>query len=105
MTNPTKSAMDVWREAKAAHGLKIWSYGRMTNKAEPAAATVIDQALQAARDEERAAVVAWLRKSSLATAKGIRHASPRNAGAMARTSGSIAWLADQLDRGEHRREG
>jgi len=84
-------AMKVWREAMSAHGLKIWSQGKMSPDAEPAAASVIEAALQKARDEEREAVVAWLRKRFEETGFDFEYAA-------------FPEAADAFERGEHRRE-
>lgn len=82
-------AMKVWREAQVAFDEHPESPFADTDAADLAAASVIEAALQKARDEEMAAVVAWLREKPNAVGMGYH----------------TGYLADLIDRGAHRREG
>lgn len=84
MTNPTKSAMDVYREISSIR------FQKQPHDSSYEAATVIDQALQAAREEERAAVVAWLRNDASAAW-----------GEACDGMEEMSWCIDAIERGDH----
>jgi len=82
-------AMKVWQEAVSAadeDGPALYLNS--------AAASVISDALQKAREEERAAVVAWLRNDASAAW-----------GEACDDLDEMSWCIDAIERGEHRREG
>lgn len=82
-------AMKVWVDSIAAYsGAKVLN-GKTHEQSIESAAFVIEAALQKARDEERAAVVAWLREKPNAVGMGYH----------------TVYLANLIKRGEHRREG
>jgi hypothetical protein len=83
-------AMKVWREAQSVFDEHPEGPFADTDAADVAAASVIEAALQKARDGERAAVVAWLDDAN-------------------KKDGADGWniglISLGIERGEHRREG
>lgn len=79
-------AMKVWIGARESYHDAV-----TVLSAHEAAASVIEAALQKARDEERAAVVAWLRENPM---NGDYDFGP-----------GMEVSADAIERNEHRREG
>jgi hypothetical protein len=90
-------AVKVWWEARRAwHSRPLTPHenGSVSLGHSEAAASVIEAALQKARDEEMAAVVAWLRNDA-STAWGEACDGMEE----------MSWCIDAIERGEHRREG
>lgn len=88
---PDITAMKVWIDSIAAYsGAKVLN-GKNHEQSIESAASVIEAALQKARDEERAAVVAWLRSSAESMDYDF--------------GPGMEISAEVIERGEHRREG
>lgn len=90
-----RSAREVWIEACYSGADAMdgkCSPGPAVASRDVAAASVIEAALQKARDEERAAVVAWLRNRFEETGGDFEYSA-------------FPEAADVFERGEHRREG
>lgn len=87
-------AMKVWREAQSFFDEHPEGPFADTDAAHEVAASVIEAALQKARDEERDAVVAWLRNDASAAW-----------GEACDDMEEMSWCIEAIERGEHRREG